>query len=151
MAYIKTFEIFNSTKYYLVENIEYIKDGNKLLYELNNNLIGYIEYQYDGTTFSEHIPSNEKEFYIEMIEVYKEFRGNVYASEMINHIKKYAKKLGATIITLRVDNGLGFTKRTSDMGLEKLYLKNGFKYSHTEEEVKLDDTKNLGAMYYKFE
>jgi hypothetical protein len=49
---------------------------------------------------------------------------------------------------LRVDEGMGFSKRNPNKGLEKLYLKNGFKYLFTEDEIENDDTKNLGAMYY---
>jgi GNAT superfamily N-acetyltransferase len=67
---------------------------------------------------------------------------------MINHIKKYAKEKGATIITLRVDDGMGFTKKQSNKGLERLYLKNGFKYQHSEDEYRLNNDLNLGAMYF---
>jgi GNAT superfamily N-acetyltransferase len=83
-----------------------------------------------------------------MIEVYDDFRGNDYSTKILNHIKDFAKEKSATIITLRVDEGLGFTNRQPNKGLEKLYLKNGFKYLHTEDEVKNDETKNLGAMYF---
>ena len=136
---------------YLKEQLQYKLDGDYIYYFIGDDKIGYIEYYFDGGNFSEHLPNiNEnKEFYISMIEVYKEFRGKDYATQMFNQIKTFAKKKGATIITLRVDYGLGFDSRNVDKGLEKLYLKNKFKYQHTPEESKLDDTKNLGAMYYE--
>ena len=141
MIYIKKFENF--------ENFHYEINDDKIYYFINNEKIGYINYYYDGSYISEHMDKNEKEFYIDMIEIYEKFRGNDYSSKMISHIKEYAKELGATIITLKVDYGMGFgSKRNPILGLEKLYLKNGFEYTFTEEECKNDDTKNLGAMQY---
>lgn len=143
MKYIKNIKDF------LNEQITYKLDGDYINYYINSDKkIGYVEYYYDGGSFSEHLSKYEKEFYIGMIEVYKEFRGNDYATQIINNIKKIAKQKGATIITLRVDEGMGFSKRNPNKGLEKLYLKNGFKYLFTEDEIENDDTKNLGAMYY---
>lgn len=137
-------------KDFLNEQITYKLDNDYINYYINGDKkIGYVEYYYDGGTFSEHLSKYEKEFYIAMIEVYKEFRGNDYATQIINNIKKIAKQKGATIITLRVDEGLGsISKRKSYKGLEKLYLKNGFEYLFTEDEIINDDTKDLGAMYY---
>jgi GNAT superfamily N-acetyltransferase len=140
MKYLKKYN-YNKLKYKL--------EGNYINYFIDDNKIGYIEYYYDGGCFSENLPNKEKEFYIAMIKVFDIFKGNDYSTRMLNTIKEFAKQKGATIITLRIDNGMGFSKRQSDSGLEKLYLKNGFKYQHTEDESRLDDTKNLGAMYYK--
>ena len=124
--------------------------GDYIYYYLNNEKIGYVEYYYDGGYFSDHLPGyiHHKEFYLAMIEVFEDFRGNDYSTQILNHVKKFAKQKGATILTLRVDNGMGFSRRVSDKGLEKLYLRNGFVYTHTEDESKLDDTKNLGAMHF---
>jgi GNAT superfamily N-acetyltransferase len=135
---------------YLSEQITYKLEGDYINYYINDEKIGYIEYYYDGGTFSEYLPNanKHKEFYIAMIEVFDKFRGNDYSTKMINHIKKYAKEKGATIITLRVDDGMGFTKRQSNKGLERLYLKNGFKYQHNEDDYKLNKDLNLGAMYF---
>ena len=69
---------------------------------------------------------------------------------MIQLTKDFAKDLGATIITLRVDHGMGYgSKRIKDDHLDNIYLKSGFKWSFTEEECRLNDEKNLGAMYYR--
>lgn len=139
-------------------SFEIIKFINEVLkHDVNNNHIyyyddgieiGYVEYYYDGGIFSENLPENSKEFYISMIEVYEKFRGKNYADKILTHIKTYASSKGATIITLRVDTGMGFTLRQPDRGLERLYLRNGFKYMYSEEETLQDDTKNLGAMYF---
>jgi GNAT superfamily N-acetyltransferase len=136
---------------HLNEQITYKLEGDYINYYINDEKIGYIEYYYDGGTFSEYLPNanKHKEFYIAMIEVFNKFRGNDYSTQMLNHIKKYAKEKGATIITLRVDGGIGFTKRQSNKGLERLYLKNGFKYQHSEDDYKLNKDLNLGAMYFK--
>jgi len=134
---------------YLNEQLKYKLDGNYVNYFINGDKIGYIEYYYDGGQFSEYLPNLEKEFYIAMISVDEKFRGNDYSTLMINHIKIFAKEKGATIITLRVDDGLGFSKRQSNKGLERLYLKNGFKYQHTENDFKINQDLNLGAMYYE--
>ena len=134
---------------YLNEQLKYKLDGNYVNYFINGDKIGYIEYYYDGGQFSEHLPNLEKEFYIAMISVDEKFRGNDYSTLMINHIKIFAKEKGATIITLRVDDGLGFSKRQSNKGLERLYLKNGFKHQHTENDFKINQDLNLGAMYYE--
>jgi GNAT superfamily N-acetyltransferase len=142
MKYFKLYEEFKET-------ISFIKDKNCLSFYLGEKEIGYVEYEYDGTSISEHLNKDEKEFYLSMIEIYPEYRGNDYSSQIIDNVKKFAKELGATIITLRVDYGMGFgSKRNSNKGLEKLYLSKGFEYSFTEEETQKDDTKNLGAMYY---
>jgi GNAT superfamily N-acetyltransferase len=141
--------ILTTFKDFLNEQISYKLDGDYIFYYMNSDKIGYVEYYYDEEAFSEHLPNYEKEFYIAMIEVYKEFRGNDYATQIINNIKEFAKEKGASIITLRVDYGMGsLSKRYPNKGLERLYLKNGFKYSFTEEEIENDDTKNLSAMYY---
>lgn len=134
---------------YLNEQLTYKLEGDYINYYINDKKIGYIEYYYGGS-FSEYLPNanKHKEFYIAMIEVFDNFKGNDYSTLMINHIKKYAKEKGATIITLRVDDGLGFTKRQSNKGLERLYLKNGFKYQHSEDEFELNKDLNLGAMYF---
>lgn len=132
------------------EQLEYQLEGDFIYYFIDSKKIGYIEYYYVGGVFSEHISKKHKEFYISMIEVYKEFRGNDYASQMLNHIKIFAKQKGATIITLRVDEGSGgIFKRNSNVGLEKLYLKNGFKYLHSKDEISKDSDKNIGAMYFE--
>jgi len=138
-------------KEYLNEQLKYELDGDYLRYFINGDEIGYVEYHYEGTYFSEHLPNKkrQKEFYIATIVVYEKFRGNDYSTQMLDHVKDFAKQKGATIITLRVDHGMGFGKREPNRGLEKIYLRNGFKYQHTEEEAKLDDTKNLGAMSYE--
>lgn len=149
MKYIKT-----TIKEYLFEDLKFRVDKTHseysfdTIYYMNENSqeIGYIEYLYTGSNISEEVYG--KEFYISMIKVYKEFRGNDYSSEMIEHIKKYAKEKGANIITLKVDTGLGFTERNPNNGLEKLYLKNGFDYMFSEEELEEDDTRNPGAMEY---
>ncbi len=124
-----------------------IDGDNYIRYYINNKEIGYVEYYYDGGIFSEYLSSSEKEFYISMIEVYQDFRGNDYSSEILNNIKKYAKEKGATIITLRVDNGYGFTERQPTKGLEKIYLRNGFNYAHSEDDSNKYDL-NLGAMEF---
>jgi len=132
------------------ESLSVNKKPGKLVFMDGENEIGYIDYEYDGRSFSEHLNSNEKEFYLAMIEINKEYRGNNYASKMLGFIKRFAKELGATIITLRVDYGIGYGEnRNPNKALDRLYLKNGFNYSFTEEESSMDDTKNLGAMYYK--
>jgi GNAT superfamily N-acetyltransferase len=137
-------------KHFINEELTNTVDDDYVYYYINNEKIGFIEYYYDGGTFSENIPNidKEKEFYIAMIGVYDKFRGNNYSSQMLNFIKKFAKEKGATIITLRVDNGLGFTKRTPNTGLEKRYLQNGIKYFHNEDEYNLNNDLNLGAMYF---
>lgn len=132
---------------FLNEQITYKLDGDYINYYIDKDKIGYIEYYYDGSNFTDSL-LGQKEFYIAMIEVYDDFRGNDYSTKMLNHIKNFAKQKGATIITLRVDEGLGFTNRQPGKGLEKLYLKNGFKYLYSEDEVENDETKNLGAMYF---
>jgi len=132
---------------FLNEQITYKLDGDYINYYIDKDKIGYIEYYYDGSNYTDSL-SGQKEFYIAMIEVYDDFRGNAYSTKMLNHIKNFAKQKGATIITLRVDEGLGFTNRQPGKGLEKLYLKNGFKYLYSEDEVENDETKNLGAMYF---
>lgn len=121
---------------FLDENITYKLDGDYINYYINNEKIGYVEYYYDGGTFSEYLPNSNKhrEFYISMIEVFKDFRGNDYSTQILNHIKKFAKEKGATIITLRVDDGMGFTKRHPNKGLEKLYLKYEFKNGSIKDE-----------------
>jgi GNAT superfamily N-acetyltransferase len=139
--------IKTNVREFLNEQITYKLDGDYINYYINNDKIGYIEYYYDGSNFTDSL-SGQKEFYIAMIEVYDDFRGNDYSTKILNHIKDFAKEKSATIITLRVDEGLGFTNRQPNKGLEKLYLKNGFKYLYTEDEVKNDETKNLGAMYF---
>lgn len=134
------------------ESLSVNKKPGKLIFMDSGNEIGYIEYDYNGGSFSEHLDPNEKEFHLSMIEIKKEYRGiNNYASKMLDYIKNFAKKLGATIITLRVDYGMGYggTRNPNDK-LDRLYLKNDFIYSFTEEECLMDDTKNLGAMHYKF-
>jgi len=148
--YIKLRKFISETmRKYLTETLKYKLEDNYIYYFINEDKIGYIEYYYDGLNHSENL-ENEKEFYISMIEVYKSFRANDYSKEMLNHIKDFAKQKGATIITLRVDYGMGdISKREPGFGLEKLYLRNGFKYLYTKEECELDDTKNLGAMYFK--
>jgi GNAT superfamily N-acetyltransferase len=83
-----------------------------------------------------------------MIEVYKEYEGNNLSKYILDYIKKYAKQLGATIITLRVDYGLGYTERNTNSYLDKIYIKNGFNYYFTDKECELDDTKGLGTMYF---
>jgi GNAT superfamily N-acetyltransferase len=142
--------ISTTIREYLSEQINYKLEDNYIIYYINSKKIGYVEYYYDGSYFSEHLPNRDKqrEFYIAMIEVFENFRGNEYSTKIINHIKEFAKEKGATIITLRVDDGIGFTKRNPNMGLEKLYLNNGFKYQHTEEEFELNKDLNLGAMYF---
>ena len=142
--------IATTLREYLNEQITYKLEGDYINYYINDTKIGYIEYYYDGETFSEYLPNSNKhrEFYIAMIEVFDGFRGNDYSTQMINHVKKYAKERGATIITLRVDDGMGFTKRQSDKGLERLYIKNGFKYQHSEDDYELNKDLNLGAMYF---
>jgi len=102
---------------------------------IGNNKIGYVEYAYDGSSFSIGLPLNAKEFYMASIEVYKDYRGKNYSEPMIDYVKKYAESLGATIITLRVDYGMGGgNERNPDYGLEKIYLKNGFKYTWGKDE-----------------
>ena len=142
--------IATTIREYLNENMSYKLDGDYTNYYINDKKVGYIEYYYDGGTFSEYLPdaNKHKEFYIGMIEVFEDFRGNDYSTEMLNHIKKFAKEKGATIITLRVDDGTGFTKRQPNKGLEKIYLRNGFKYQHSEDEYNLNKDLNLGAMYF---
>lgn len=142
--------IATTIREFLNENITYKLDGDYINYYINNEKIGYVEYYYDGGTFSEYLPNSNKhrEFYISMIEVFKDFRGNDYSTQILNHIKKFAKEKGATIITLRVDDGMGFTKRQPNKGLEKLYLRNDFKYQHSEYEYNLNKDLNLGAMYF---
>ena len=129
-----------------------ININDKYIYYFDNGVkVGYVEYYHTGdpSDNSDHMSMMDIEFYIGMIEVYKEFRGNDYSSKMLDQVKIFAKELGATIITLRVDSGMGFNSRNPDFGLEKLYLRNGFDYLHTPEESEEDDTMNLGAMYYK--
>jgi GNAT superfamily N-acetyltransferase len=142
--------IKNTIKEFLNEQITYELDGDYVNYYINGDKIGYIEYYYDGGTFSEYLPNADKhkEFHIAMLELYDDFKGNNYSTQMLNHIKKFAKEKGATIITLRVDYGVGFAERQPDRGLEKLYLKNGFKYLHNEEEYNLNKDLNLGSMYF---
>ena len=67
-------------------------------------------------------------------------------SYLLNYIKQYFKNKGADFLTLKVENGLGFGGRNNNP-LAEYYLRNGFKYSYTEEEVKRNDEKNLGGMY----
>ncbi len=142
MKYFKLYEEFKKT-------LSFIKDLDCLTFYLSDKEIGYVEYDYDGSAISEHLPKEEKEFYLAMIEVYPEYRGLDYSSQMIDIVKKYAKELGATIITLKVDYGMGFgSKRNPEKSLEKLYLSKGFKYSFTEDECEKDDTKSLGAMHH---
>ena len=132
---------------YKIFNIQ--KKGNYINFYIGNNKIGYVEYYYYGGNISDNIEIFHDEFYMAMIELYEEYRGKNYSEIMIEYIKDYAKSLGATIITLRVDYGMGFgSERNPNYGLEKIYLKNGFKYSFTEEEADEDDTKDLGAMEY---
>jgi GNAT superfamily N-acetyltransferase len=140
-----------SFKQYLIEtNIKYVIKNNTIHYFIDNSEIGYLTYEYDGSNISDHIPSTEKEFYIDMIKIYDKFRGNDYSKDILDHVKKYAKQMGATIITLKVDYGMGFLNtRRPNYGLEKIYINNGFKYMYSEDEVSNDDTKNLGAMMYK--
>lgn len=120
-----------------------------LFFYKNKEQIGEIQYFYNGTSMSFFVPDSEKEFYLEHIMVYPEHRGNRYADIMLEYVKKFAKSLGATIITLRVDYGLGYNKqRNPNSRLDKLYLKHGFQYSFTEKEVEEDEEKSLGAMTY---
>ena len=152
-------ELFNISDDYAdggeLENVEKYKifnvqkEGNYINFYIENNKIGYIEYYYYGGSITEHISNAEDEFYMAMIKVYEEYRGKNYSEIMIEYVKDYAKSLGATIITLRVSYGMGFSeKRNPNYGLEKIYLKNGFNYLWSEKESKKDDTKDLGAMYY---
>jgi GNAT superfamily N-acetyltransferase len=142
--------IATTIREYLNEQITHKLEGDYINYYINDEKIGYIEYYYDGGNFSEYLPNanKHKEFYIAMIEVFDNFKGNDYSTQMINHIKKYAKEKGATIITLRVDDGVGFSKRQSSKGLERLYLKNGFNYQHSEDDYRLNKDLNLGAMCF---
>jgi GNAT superfamily N-acetyltransferase len=131
-------------------NISVKLEEDFINFYIGKEKIGYIEYFYYGDAISNHMPVNEKEWYLAMIEVYDKFKGNNYSEFMLNYAKKYAESLGATIITLRVDYGMGFgSERNPDLGLEKLYLANGFEYTYTEEECANTDTKNLGAMHYR--
>ena len=134
-----------------LSNILKVNDKNhKLNFSLNGENISYLDYAFDGSTFSEYISSNEKEFYISMIEILPTFRGQNLTKKILDYTKKYAKKLGPTVITLRVDYGNGsITTRNPNKGLEKLYLTNGFNYMFTEEECELNDVKNLGTMLFK--
>lgn len=135
------------------ENLNYKITNNSIKFFKDSINIGYVDYEFDGGTFSEYLPDgiNSGEFYISMIKVFSEYRGMGFSSEMLKIVKKFAKRIGAKVITLRVDTGLGFgNKRNPDSGLERLYLKNGFKYLFDEDEITNDTTgvKNLGAMYY---
>ena len=79
--------IATTIREYLNEISQYKLDGD--------DKIGYIEYYYDGGQFSEYLPNLEKEFYLAMISVDGEFRGNDYSTQMINYIKNFAKEKGA--------------------------------------------------------
>jgi len=149
MKNIETFKNFNIINEKL--DVTEKKHGNytKLIFSIDSDTIGYIDYEYYGDAISEHTPSDEKEFYISMIEVYTEHSGNDFSSKILNHVKSYAKKLGATMITLRVDYGMGYNNRDNTGYLDKIYLKNGFKYSFTENECDEDDCKPLESMEYK--
>lgn len=128
------------------------KNGyNDVFFYVGRQKIGYIEYYYDGTAMSLHIPESEKEFYISMIEVYEKHRGNQYVDKMLDEIKKIAKNLGATIITLRVDYGMGYgsSNREPSGKLDRIYLRNGFEYTFSEKESSENDEKDIGAMYYR--
>lgn len=140
MKYLKLYESFNKiTMSVRKETIHFFS---------NDIEIGYVEYYYSDS-ISIGIDRDEKEFYLAYIEVYPEFKGNDYASKILTLIKEYAASLGATIITLRIEYGMGYGLRNPNNYLDRLYLKNGFKYSFTEEECALNDEKNLGAMEYR--
>lgn len=135
---------YKDIKYYITgDNNEY-----RMTFYIKGIKIGYIEYYYYGNSISPNVDENEKELYLDYIEVSEKYRGNDYSSFMLSKIKEEAKKMGATIITLKADNGLGFGKRI-DNKLVDLYKKNGFVFSFTEEECEKDDECNLGAMEYK--
>ncbi len=128
-----------------------VDDKSVKFFGINGSPVGYIDFHYDGRAISEHVPDDEKEFYIDMVEVYPEHRKMGIAKLILEYAKEHAKKLGATIITLRVDHGMGYgnSERTSEDWLDKLYLNSGFSYMFADEEAKMDDTKDLGAMFCK--
>lgn len=143
MKHLKLYESYINT-YLRVE-----KKDEELFFYLNNQKIGYVEYYYEGDAISDNVSSSEKEFYISFIKVYDNFKGSKLSYKMLDYVKNYARDLGATIITLRIDYGLGYSaERNKDNYLDKLYLNNGFQYKFSEKECE-DDDKSLGAMFYK--
>ncbi len=122
---------------------------DKIFFYDGKGLVGRIEYNYDGQKHSMYLDKDEKEFYLAYIHIEEDKRGNMYSKEILDWVKSYAKKLGATIITLRIDYGMGYgDNRNENDRLDRLYLKNGFQYTFTEEECAENDEKNLGGMHF---
>jgi len=118
----------------------------RIIFKVHDEKIGDIWFDF-GPGFSPKIPASKKELYLATIEVQKSHRGNDYSSKMIDVLKDYAKEIGADVITLRADYGLGTPSKRGGK-LEQLYIKNGFKYSFTEEECKENEELSLTAMQF---
>lgn len=103
------------------------EDGNQLHFFIVDTKIGYITYQYTGRNISEQIPDTEKEFVIFMIEVFESYQGRRLSDIILTTVKKYALDKGATIVTLKINTIIP----KSNSYLQKIFLKNKFKYSIT--------------------
>jgi hypothetical protein len=156
IKYIKTEE---ELKEYYINNVKlnesYIdKDGDFTIQHNGNDLYTFTynntiaEVYYNGTHYSNYITVPEA--YLDNINRNSRKNGIITdkgdGAKLINYIKKYMKEEGAKILTLRVENGLGFGGRKNNK-LWNYYLTLGFKPTYTEKECDENDGKNNGAMH----
>ena len=93
--------ILNQHEYYLNQ----LANPNNRLYDLyvNNTLIG-------STIYS----LNKNNIYIYVISIFKEYRNNGYASQVIEFLKKFNKPINLTIDSANKQNIKFWTKRGFD-------------------------------------
>ena len=125
MKYLRQHKIF--------ESIELTKKDEYLYFKLNNS---FCKVYFNNDIISNNLPNwSKKEAYLDIINNNGE-KGN--GKILLNFIIKKLKELGADILTLRVDNGLGFSNVINNR-LYLYYKSLGFK-SFSENEYD-------GAMY----
>ena len=125
MKYLRQHKIF--------ESIELTKKDEYLYFKLNNS---FCKVYFNNDIISNDLPNwAKKEAYIDIINNNGE-KGN--GKILLNFIIKKLKDLGADILTLRVDNGLGFSNVINNR-LYLYYKSLGFK--------DLNELEKDGSMY----
>lgn len=125
MKYLRQHKIF--------ESIELTKKDEYLYFKLNNS---FCKVYFNNDIISNDLPNwAKKEAYLDIINNNGE-KGN--GKILLNFIIKKLKDLGADILTLRVDNGLGFSNVINNR-LYLYYKSLGFK--------DLNELEKDGSMY----